>query len=127
MTPESPEMFYLAFIESIYQLWKALGDELDDQPVDPMHRFLSDVFFFWSTAKGALEEGREPPILRAPVKGLNAPAPSDLICIVLCTIMHVLNWAKQVFPGFLYLFFIMMEWVFWHDIYLHRVYHICQR
>lgn len=43
MTPEFPETLYLVFIESIYWLWMALGDELDDNPVDLMHQFVLDV------------------------------------------------------------------------------------
>lgn len=64
--PQNPhESFYLVCIKNIYQLRMALGDELNDNPVDPMHEFVSDVgrYFYdaktWLSLQQQMTEGKK--------------------------------------------------------------------
>lgn len=77
--------------------------------------------------QGALEQVREPPILRAPVKGLKAPAVISSACWFMCN-----NVCFK--PSKTVISWILLP-LLHHDgtrvcqsgIYLHLVYHICRR
>lgn len=81
MTPESPETFYLAFLESIYQLRMVL----EDVSVNPMHQFVSDVTGcgarMWFSLRQQMREEEEEILIHSPQNNSSHAMKSTFSCM----------------------------------------------